>query len=300
VCAVGIAVGARSVLYDATGHPALIRASERLARAAGVTAIAVSPEVLRAPALLEAQLRVLPAPAVFALSWVQHETGAIANVKQFGEIMHRAGGLLCLDAVQALGKLPMDLATTGACAAAISGHKIGGPSGAGAVWIRSGTRAEPLTTGGMQERGLRPGTENVLGLVGFGAACQTLGARLDAMPAVAKRRDALQEVLRSCDGVVINGEDVPRVPTVVHASVRDVPGEELVAALDLEGVSASAGPACTSGRGTRSPAILAMHPNEPWRAASSLRLSLGPETRDEEIAYVCSLLPRVIARARSA
>jgi cysteine desulfurase len=233
-----------------------------------------------------------------ALSWVQHETGAIAPVRTVAEVARSRGGVVVLDAVQALGKVPVDLATTGAVAAALSAHKIGGPAGVGAAWLAAGLRLAPQLGGGGQEQGLRAGTENVLGVVGFGAAARDLAARLAAMPAVAARRDRIEGALLAQPGVVVNGAERPRVATACHVSVRGVAGEELVAALDLDGFCVSAGPACSSGRPGPSPSLRALYPDEPWRAASALRLTLGPETTDDEVEAFVAAIPRTLARVR--
>jgi cysteine desulfurase len=216
------------------------------------------------------------------------------------DAVHAHGGIVVLDAVQALGKVPVDLGASGAVAAALSAHKIGGPTGVGAAWVAAGVPVVPVLDGGAQERGVRAGTENIIGIVGFGAAAEGVRARLGAMAAVGARRDRIERALRAIEHVVVNGAERERVATACHASVCGAAGEELVAALDLEGFCVASGPACSSGRPGPSASMLALYPDEPWRAASALRITLGPETTDEQVARFASVLPATIARVRDA
>lgn len=203
-----------------------------------------------------------------------------------------------VDAAQALGKIPLDVATLGAAAVAVSAHKIGGPAGVGALWLRAGERVVQRVTGGGQERGVRAGTENALGVVGFGAAAAVLRERLDAMPAVAARRDRIEAALRVAGGVSVNGATRARVATACHVTVAGVEGQELVAALDLEGIEVSSGAACSSGRAEPSESLVRMYPGEGWRAVGALRVTLGPEVDDAAVARACAVMPAVIARVR--
>lgn len=297
---IGEALGPRALLFDQGAHPSLRAACERLARD---TRCALEPIPARAggePDLdaLARRLAALDPPVLIAASHVQHETGALAPVRALADVGRAAGALLVLDCVQAFGKVPLDLGASGAVAAALSAHKIGGPTGVGAAWVSAGVRVATLTAGGAQERGARAGTENLLGIVAFGAAADEVPARLAAMPRVALLRDRVEEALRRLDGVTINGAERTRVATACHASLRGVAGEELVAALDLEGFCVSSGPACASGRPEPSASMRALYPDEPWRAASALRVTLGPETTEKEVEAFIDVLGPVVARVR--
>jgi cysteine desulfurase len=151
--------------------------------------------------------------------------------------------------------------------------------------------------GGKHERGRRAGSPDLLAAVGFGAACTVLGERLAAMPRIARLRAELEAGLLAL-GAVRNAEVGPRVATVSSVSLRGAAGEALVAALDLDGLCAASGAACSSGLSEPSPVLLAMYPSEAWRAGSALRLSLGPETSSAEVAAALAVLGRVVPRAR--
>lgn len=297
---VGEGLGVRAVFVDPGAHPSLRAASQALASAHGIPLELVPSFPGGAPDLerLAARMTAVARPALVALSLVQHETGAIAPLRRVVEVVRPLGAVVVVDAVQALGKIPVDLGASGAVAAALSAHKIGGPAGVGAAWISAEVSVSPRMTGGAQERGLRAGTENVLGIVGFEAAVRELPQRLSAMPAIAARRDRIEHALLGLGDVVINGQERERVATACHASLRGVVGEELVAALDLEGICVSSGPACSSGRPGPSMSMQALYPDEPWRAMSSLRITLGPEVNDADVDGLIAVLPDVVARVR--
>lgn len=227
--------------------------------------------------------------------WVDHETGLVLDLAAIRE--RCAGARLVVDANQALGRLPIDVEALGVDALAIASHKIGGPSGAGALWVRRDRALEPRLSGGGQERGRRGGSPGVLPLVGFGAACEALPERLASMARVAEWRDRLEAVAVSLGGVV-NGAESARVASCVNVSFRGWRAEHLVPALDLEGLAVSAGAACSSGTTEPSPGVASLYPEEPWRALSAIRLSLGPEGLDDgAIDEAAAILRRVVPRA---
>jgi cysteine desulfurase len=296
---VGEALGATAVWCDPGAHPCLRAAAEALANALKVR-FAWIPLVAAGEGELDVAdlaLRLVPG-ALVAVSLVQHETGAVTAWPTLRDAVRAAGATLVVDAAQAVGRMPIDLGTLGAAAVAISGHKFGGPAGIGALWLRAGERIVQRVTGGAQERGLRAGTENVMGVVGVGAAAAVLPERLATMPLVAARRDRLESALRSTPGVTVNGATRPRVATACHVTVADVDGQELVAALDLEGVEVSSGAACSSGRAEPSESLVRIYPDEAWRARGALRVTLGPEVDDDAVARACAVIPGVIARCR--
>jgi cysteine desulfurase len=275
---------ARRILLDPGAHPALLAACERTAKSLGATV-----ERLRADRWgridVDAMCRTLEAsdaPTLVAATWVQHETGTITPLRRVIDEARARRAATVLDAVQALGKIPVDLGATGAVCAALSAHKIGGPTGVGAAWIRQDQRARALIDGGGQERGVRAGTENTLGIIAFGAAAGALDARLSMMEHVARERDRFESVVRECVGFSQTVRDVERVATAAHFLVDDVPGEEIVAALDLDGICVSSGPACSSGRSGLSESLLAMF-GDVIRSKGALRISLGPATSRAEL-----------------
>jgi cysteine desulfurase len=277
-------------------HPSVAAAADRLE--AGGT------HVIRLPALGGRAARVaevrsaLGPDALLAVQWVNHETGARWPIEAWTEVAREARALVLVDATQALGKIPVDVAALDADAVAVASHKMGGPSGAGALWVRRGVDIDPLLVGGAQERGRRPGTPDVVAVAGFGGACAAVESRCAAMARIEALRDELERCLVELGGV-INGDTERRVPTVTNASFRGWRGEHLVAALDLEGVCVSTGAACSSGKSEPSPVLLAMYPDEPWRAAAALRLSLGPETSRDDVAGATAAVRRVLSRAHS-
>jgi cysteine desulfurase len=216
-------------------------------------------------------------------------------MEDYAEVCERRGACLVVDASQAFGKVPAVAALGDALV--VAAHKVGGPAGAGALWVRRTRPLEPLLRGGSQERGRRPGAPDVLAHVGFGAACDVLPERLAALPRLAALGARLADGAVA-QGGVLNGGEGPRVPTAVNVSFRGAKGAELVAALDLEGVAVASGAACSSGVTGPSPVLLAMHRDEPWRASSALRLSLGPETTERDIRAALTALEKVMARVR--
>lgn len=279
------------VVTTAIEHPAVARSVERL-EAAGVTVTWLPVPHGGAPELPAGELG--PGTLV-ATQWVNHETGTVLPVGRWAAACRGAGALLFVDATQGFGKLGLDVRALGATAVAVASHKMGGPAGAGALWVERGVDLSPPIAGGEQERGRRPGSPDVVSLAGFGAACEELPARLGAMEAVAARRDRLERALVEL-GAVVNGAQGPRVATVTNASVEGWRGEHLVAAADLEGLCIASGAACSSGLNEPSPVVAAMYPGEPWRAEGAIRASLGPDTTDEDIEGAAAILARVIRR----
>jgi cysteine desulfurase len=231
-----------------------------------------------------------------AIQWVNHETAVLLPVEHYAQACRKRGVPLLIDATQATGRLPIDVESLDADFIAIASHKIGGPAGAGALWVRRGRALEPQVRGGAQERGRRAGTPDVLSMVGFGSACAALADRLAAQPRCLLLRQRTERGLVEL-GFELNGSEGERTASAVSASLPGARGEELVAALDLEGVCVSSGAACSSGLSAPSPVLLAMHPEQPSRASSALRFSFGPETRESDIDFALDALRRVLARA---
>jgi cysteine desulfurase len=227
---------------------------------------------------------------VVALAAVNHELGTVLDPAVIGWARSR-GALVHVDAVQAAGKLA--LASLDADALALSAHKIGGPQGIGALAIALDAGL-PIIGGGHQERGRRAGTENALGIVGFGAACAAVD--LAAWPNVAELGARLERGLLAL-GARIHGARTPRTGGTINAAFAGALGDAIVIALDLAGVAASTGAACTSGSIEPSPVLLALG-SPPAEAREAVRFSLGPGTTGSEIDSVLTMLPEIIVRAR--
>ncbi len=288
----GLAAGCERVVTSRAEHPAVAQSVARLARE-GCELIALP--VLRGEPPSPSDIAEHLSPGtLLAIQWINHETGTAFPVHAYAEACGERGARLFVDGTQALGKVPVDLERLGADAVAFAAHKIGGPAGAGACWLRRGLDVEPLLAGGSQERGRHPGTVDTLSMVGFGAACDTVPQRLEGQPRVAALRDRLEAALIELGGVANAGS--PRAATASNLSFPRWKGPLLVAALDLEGVCVSAGAACSSGLQEPSAVILAMYPDEQWRAGSAIRISLGIETTEVEIERALSAFRRVLAR----
>lgn len=289
----GVRSGFRRVIALDVDHPAVARSIDAL-KGVEVIRLPCNEGHLPEGAALDFLDEELGDDCLVALGWVNAETGSILELEGFAERCRRTGACLFVDGVQALGKLRIDLGALPVDLAAFASHKIGGPPGAGALYVRRGLDIEPVLRGGQQERGRRPGSPDPIAHAGFGVASDLLDERLEQMPRIGALRDRLEEALLA-RGAVRNG-CFPRVATVVNVSIPGWRGSELVAALDLEGICASSGPACSSGLSTASTVIAALHPDEPWRAGSSLRLSLGPETSEQDIDSTLEVLNAVLSR----
>ena len=233
-----------------------------------------------------------------SLMAANNETGAIQPVREAAELVHAAGGLLHSDAVQTPGRVPLDVAALGADMVTLSAHKIGGPKGVGALIVREGVAVEPLIKGGGQERRLRAGTENVVGIAGFGAAAELALADLDATARVETLRDRLEaEALRLVPETAIFSRGVGRLPNTTCMAVADTKAETLVIGLDLAGVAVSAGSACSSGKVETSHVLSAMGV-APDLAQGAIRVSLGIGTNDADIERFLTIWSEFIGRVR--
>jgi cysteine desulfurase len=222
-------------------------------------------------------------PALVSIMAANNETGALQPVAEAAGIVHGAGGLLHVDAIQALGKIPFDIKANGADLATFSAHKIGGPKGVGALVVAEGVAGlEPLLRGGGQELNRRAGTENVAGIAGFGAAVRVA---LEALPEDAERmaslRDRLENGIRSM-GATVFSSDVRRLPNTVLFTAPGLKAETAVIGFDLEGVAVSSGSACSSGKVQPSHVLSAMG-YDPTVAQGAVRLSLGWSTEPDDI-----------------
>jgi cysteine desulfurase len=223
-------------------------------------------------------------PALVSIMLANNETGAIQPVGVAAEIIHAAGGLLHVDAIQAFGKIPFNISVMGADLVTLSAHKIGGPKGAGALVLAEGLLGpDPLLRGGGQERGHRAGTENVAGITGFGAAVRAAMAGLEGDAIRLERlRDQLESGLRQTPGVIVFSDDAPRLPNTTLFTVAGLKAETAVIGFDLAGVAVSSGSACSSGKVQPSHVLEAMGTG-PELAKGAVRLSLGWSTSAADI-----------------
>lgn len=223
-------------------------------------------------------------PALVSIMAANNETGALQPVAEAARIVHEAGGLLHVDAIQALGKIAFNINVVGADLATFSGHKIGGPKGVGALVVAEGIAGlEPVLRGGGQELNRRAGTENVAGIAGFGAAVK---AALHALPEDVERmttlRNRLENGLRGVAGATVFADNVERLPNTVLFTAPGLKAETAVIGFDLEGVAVSSGSACSSGKVQPSHVLSAMG-YDPAVAQGAVRLSLGWSTEPDDI-----------------
>lgn len=290
--------GRRKVLFTAAEHAAVREA-----------ALALAPEGFE-PTELPVDSRGVPreaAPADGAFALVtailaNNETGAVFDgLPAFAAPFRASGALVHTDAVQAAGKIPVDVEALGVDLLSIAAHKFGGPKGAGALWVRPGIRVFALAAGGGQERGRRGGTENVAALAGFGEAARLARERLAREGSrLAALRDRLEAgLLAAVPSARINAGEGRRLPTASSIVFPGAEAETLVAALDLEGIAVSAGSACHAGTTAPSRVLLALGLS-PADAKATLRISFGRTTVDQDVDRLLEAIPRVVARARRA
>ncbi|MBX3175093.1 MAG: cysteine desulfurase [Gemmatimonadaceae bacterium] len=237
--------------------------------------------------------------ALVSVMWVNNETGVIQPIAELAALTKGSGAVFHTDAVQAYGKVIVDAREIPFDFASVSGHKLGAPKGIGAFFIRRGAAIEPLFFGGSQDRGRRPGTENVAAAVGLARAMELARDEREAhWQSCESMRDELErELLAKIPDAVVHGRGAPRAPHVLHISVPGTDAESLLMALDLQGVAASSGSACQSGSVTPSHVLSAMGVRADI-ASAAIRLSFGSLNKDEDVARVAELFPALIAKAR--
>ena len=294
------AAGARrQIVASAIEHEAVLNTLKALGRRGWTTTLLpVDDSGIVSPETLEAALS--PATALVSIMHANNEIGTIQPIAELAAIAHAQGALFHTDAVQSIGKIPVDVERLGVDLLSLSAHKFNGPQGAGALWVRRGRRLVAATTGGGQERRRRAGTENVSAIAGLGAAARIARARLEAGQCdVAALRDRLEAgILASVPGTAVNGDPARRVPNTTNISFDRVEAESLLIALDLEGVAVSTGSACSSGTLEPSHVLRAMG-FPPHRTQNSIRFSLGLGNTTEQIDHVVDVMPRVVERLRA-
>jgi cysteine desulfurase len=237
--------------------------------------------------------------AVVSVMWVNNEIGVVEPIEELGTRSKARGAVFHTDAVQAFGKVAINMAALPIDMLTISGHKIGAPKGVGALFVRRGTKIEPLMHGGDQDRGRRPGTENVAFAVGLARAAElAVEEREKECRRLSDLRDRLEAALvQRIPDAVVHGRGAKRAPHILNISVAGVDSESMLMALDLQGVACSAGSACQSGSVSPSHVLSAMGVSHEL-ATSAIRMSLGGLTSDADIARVAELFPALIQKAR--
>ena len=294
----------RHLVVSAVEHPAVRNAARFCAEALGAEVTFVKPDgegVVSVDAISEA-LR--EDTVLVSLMAANNETGAVMPVTGVGSLCRARGVRFHTDAVQAVGRVPVSFAEWPVDLLSLSAHKLHGPKGAAALLVRRGVKLAPVVQGGGQERGLRPGTENLAGIVGLATALRlALEAEgAGAMDRVAALRDRLEAgILGALPDAVVNGPRTPaaRVPNTLNVSFAGAEAEGVLIGLDRAGVAASSGSACSSGSVTPSPVLTAMG-LAPARIASSIRLSLSRLTTEAEVDRVIEVLPGIVQRLRDA
>jgi len=240
-----------------------------------------------------------PDTAIVSMMWANNETGAIFPVEEAAQLAKERGILFHTDAVQAVGKIPIDLQQSAVDMLSISGHKLHAPKGIGVLYVRKGTKFSPFLIGGHQERGRRGGTENTAGIIGLGRACELAAQRMEEENTrVRELRDRLEKgLLGRVPNSRVNGGGAERLPNTTNISFEFVEGEAILLLMDELGICASSGSACTSGSLQPSHVLRAM--GVPFTMAhGSVRLSLSVYTTEEEVDIVIDKLPPIIEKLR--
>ncbi|HEY6292919.1 MAG TPA: cysteine desulfurase NifS [Terriglobia bacterium] len=291
--------GPKHVISTPIEHPAVLyglRALER--RQVDVTYVPAGSGGVVDPADVERAIR--PETVLITVMLANNEIGTLQPLAEIGHLARERHIVFHTDAVQAVGKVPVDVEALGLDLLSLSAHKLYGPKGVGALYIRKGTRLEPLLHGGHHERDRRPGTENVPGIVGLGAASELAGQRLAAEALrLATLRDRLESgLLARVENARVNGDPGRRQPNTLNLGFEGIKGESLVMALDLAGVACSTGSACASGSVEPSHVLQALGLSRD-DARSSIRLSLGRYNTEADIDTALEVIPREVARLRA-
>ncbi|HXP41049.1 MAG TPA: cysteine desulfurase family protein [Candidatus Acidoferrales bacterium] len=287
------------VITSSIEHHAVLHACRHLEEmGCAVTWLPVDSRSLVDPDDVRRALR--PNTKLISIMTANNETGVLQPVEDIGKIAAEADVYFHTDAVQAAGKVPIDVKNIGCDALSISGHKMHAPQGVGALYVRRGTHLQPLFYGGRHERSRRAGTENVPGIVALGKAADLAmqGFERGDDKKMSALRDRLQQgILAQVEEAAVNGEGAPRVPNTSNIYFDHIEGEAMVISLDLKGLAVSTGAACSSGAIEPSHVLTAMGLRAD-RARASIRFSLGKQNSDEDIDFTLALVPEAVARLR--
>ncbi|MBZ5643975.1 MAG: cysteine desulfurase NifS [Acidobacteriia bacterium] len=288
----------RHVITSAIEHVAVLDSCKELAkRGVDVTFLRVDRDGLVNPEDVRRAIR--PATALITLMLANNELGTVEPIEEIGKIAAENGIVFHTDAVQAAGKIPIDVARLGVHLLSIAAHKFYGPKGVGALYVRKGTQLRPLLHGGHSERDRRPGTEDVAAIAGMGKAADLAIKNLQEEAArIGALRDRLEKgLLERVPHCWVNGARAPRTPNTTNMTFPFIEGEAMVIALDLKGIACSTGAACSSGAVEPSHVLTAIGLS-PEDARATLRLSLGHQNTREEIDFALETIPAVIERLR--
>ena len=288
----------RHIITSAIEHPAVLNACRWMEKQGfEVTYVAPDRQGRIEPEKITAAIR--PDTVLISVMAANNEVGTVEPAAEIGQIARGHGILFHTDAVQAVGSIPVNVHEMHADLLSLSAHKFGGPKGAGVLYVRRGTRLDPLIHGGEQERGLRAGTENTAGIVGLGKAIEEAVNQLTAhAERMAVLRDRLvQGILMNVPGSHLNGSETGRLPNNANIRFDGIDGEALLLRLDLAGIAASSGSACTAGSQKVSHVLRAMGLTEE-QAKSSLRLTVGPENTEEEIDKAVRVVKEIVEDLR--
>jgi cysteine desulfurase len=288
----------RHMVVPAVEHSAVRDASEAYTARVGGDVTVVGVDGLGRVDPDEVMAAVRPDTALVHVQWGNHEVGTIQPATEIAARCRRAGVLVHIDAAQAVGRVPIDFASTGADLLSLSGHKFGAPAGSGALLVRRGLRIEPLLRGGDQERARRAGIENLAAVLGLGAACQslTVGNRLADEQATSRRQtDRVLAAVPGLDGVRTFGDPADRLPHLVCLGIDGIEPQAVLLGLDQAGIAAHSGSACASEGLEDSPVLEAMGVD----AHRSLRISVGWSSTEADIDALLTTLPRVLERLRA-
>jgi len=280
-------------------HSAVLRAADRVAeRGVDVTFVSPQADGLIDPEEIRRALR--PSTRLISVMLANNETGVLQPVEEIAKIAAETGAFFHIDAVQGAGKVAIDVRRIGCHLMSISAHKMHGPKGVGAMFVKRGTPIDPLLVGGSHERRLRAGTQNVTGIVGLGSAAELAMKSLEdgTIERLAKLRDRLEAGLLGVEGTRLNGAGAPRTANTTNITFDQLEGEALVIALDLKGVAVSGGSACHSGATEPSHVLMAMGLDR-HAALASLRLSLLKTAKDADVDHVLKVVPEAVERLRA-
>ena len=295
----GLARPGDHIITSTIEHHAVLNTCKHLESAGiEVTYVPVDGRGLVDPNDVRRSLR--PNTRLITIMMANNETGVIQPVEEIGKIAAEADVYFHTDAVQAAGKVALDINRIGCDLLSISGHKMHAPQGVGALYLRKGTLIEPMFHGGRHERSRRAGTENVPGIVALGKAAELAKQGLEngEVARIATLRDQIEQtVLDQLETIGVNGEGAPRVPNTTNIHFDHIEGEALVIALDLKGLAVSTGAACSSGALEPSHVLIAMG-LRPDQARASLRFSLGKQNTKDDVDFALGLIPSTVARLR--
>ena len=300
VSALETQTGRNEVVTSKVEHPAILSLCKHLEETKGVKVHYIGVDS-RGRFDVDAYKRALgPKTAIASVMWANNETGTIFPVERLATLAHEAGALFHTDAVQVVGKIPIDVKNTEIDLLSLSGHKLHGPKGVGALYVRRGVRLRPLVRGGHQERGRRAGTENVPAIVGLGRAAELSIQHLEEeQTRVRAMRDRLEQgLLKSVDRALLMGDPDARLPNTSNIAFEFIEGEAILLLLNRAGIAASSGSACTSGSLEPSHVLRAM--NVPYTAAhGAIRFSFSRDNEEADVDRILEAVPGVITNLRS-